>query len=176
MTPTDPEKYKNNFNINVSKRDKHQETKQALIIQTMQSNSTLSFIKKQPGITEFLKENKIQILIHEWTQTIQDVNVIGLLTKFSPSHYPKDFVLATMNSRSNKQNMTQFRIKQTSIIGEINNQKTRIQVYVVEVQNKDTRLAEKLLMKHDEDPVKFVWFQMRKINNEAFLTTIALVP
>jgi hypothetical protein len=42
--------------------------------------------------------------------------------------------------------MPHFKIKQTSITGEINNQKIRIQVYAFEVQNKDTRLAEKLLM------------------------------
>jgi hypothetical protein len=47
--------------------------------------------------------------------------------------------------------MSNFRIKQTSILEEINNRKTRIQVYVVEVQNKDARSAEKLLMKHEEE-------------------------
>jgi hypothetical protein len=42
--------------------------------------------------------------------------------------------------------MPHFRIKQTRILGEIKNRKTRIQVYEIEVKNKDTRLAEKLLM------------------------------
>jgi hypothetical protein len=65
-------------------------------------------------------------LIHKWTKHNLGVNVIGYLKKFSPLHHPKDYVLATMNSRLNKQNMPNFRIKQTIILGEINNQKTRI--------------------------------------------------
>jgi hypothetical protein len=158
MTLTYPEKYKNNFDSNLSKRYNHEVTKKAVIIQIMQSNSTLSFIKKQPRVIEFLKANKVQISIHEWAQTIWDVNVVGFLTKFSPLHHPGDFILATINSRSNKQNMPEFRIEKTSIQGEINNEKTSIQVYVIEVQNQDTRLAEELLMKHDEDTVKFVLF------------------
>ena len=175
MTLTGPEKYKNNFEVKVSERDKNEEIKQAVIIQTIQSNSTLSFIKKQPGVIEFLKGNKIQISIHEWTQSIWDVNVVGFLTKFSPAHHPKDFVLATLKTRLNKQTMPHFKIKQTSILSEINNRKIRIQVYAIEVQNKDTRQAEKQLMKHDEDPVEFVSFRMRKINTEAYQTAIALV-
>jgi hypothetical protein len=103
------------------------------------------------------------------------VNVAGFLTKFSPAYHPKDFVLVTLNNRLNKQTMPHFKIKQTSILGEINNRKIRIQVYAIEVQNKDARLAEKLLMKHEEDPVEFVSFRMRKINIEAYQTAIALV-
>jgi CRISPR/Cas system endoribonuclease Cas6 (RAMP superfamily) len=103
------------------------------------------------------------------------VNVVGFLTKFSPVHHPKDLVLATLNTRLNKQTMTHFKIKQTSISGEINNRKVRIQVYATEVKNKEAKLAEKLLMKHEEDPVKFVSFRMRKINIEAYQTAISLV-
>ena len=103
------------------------------------------------------------------------MNVVGFLTKFSPAHHPKDFVLATLKTRLNKQTMPHFKIKQTSILSEINNRKIRIQVYAIEVQNKDTRQAEKQLMKHDEDPVEFVSFRMRKINIEAYQTAIALV-
>ena len=103
------------------------------------------------------------------------MNVVGFLTKFSPAHHPKDFVLATLNTRLNKQTMPHFKIKQTSILSEINNRKIRIQVYAIEVQNKDTRQAEKQLMKHEEDPVEFVSFRMRKINIEAYHTAIALV-
>jgi hypothetical protein len=104
-------------------------------------------------------------LIHEWTQSIGDLNVVGFFTEFSPSHHPKNFVLATINTRLIKQNMPYFKIKQTGILGEINNGRTRIQVYAIEVQNKDTRLAEKLLMQHDEDPVEFILFRIHKINN-----------
>jgi hypothetical protein len=175
MTLADPEKYKNNFDVKVSERDKNKEIKQAVIIQTIQSNSTLSYIKKQPGVIEFLIANKIQISIHEWTQSIWDVNLVGFLTKFSPANHPKDFVLASLNTRLNKQTMPHFKIKQTSISGEINNRKIRIHVYAIEVQNKDARLAEKLLIKHEEDPVEFVSFRMRKINIEAYQTAIALV-
>lgn len=103
------------------------------------------------------------------------MNVVGFLTKFSPAHHPKDFVLATLKTRLNKQTMPHFKIKQTSILSEINNRKIRIQVYAIEVQNKDTRQAEKQLMKHEEDPVEFVSFRMRKINIEAYQTAIALV-
>jgi hypothetical protein len=67
MTLTDSEKYKNNFDVKVSERDKNEEIKQAVIIQTIQSNSTLSYIKKQPGVIEFLKADKIQISIYKWT-------------------------------------------------------------------------------------------------------------
>jgi hypothetical protein len=175
MILTDPEKYKNNFDVKVSERDKNEEIKQAVIIQTIQSNSTLSYIKKQPRVIELLKANKIQILIHEWTQSIWDVNIVRFLTKFSPSHHPKDFVLATLNTRLNKRTMPHFKIKQTSISGEINSRKIRIQVYAIEVQSKDARLAEKLLIKHEEDPVEFVSSRMRKINIEAYQTAIALV-
>jgi hypothetical protein len=103
------------------------------------------------------------------------MNVVGFLTKFSTAHHPKDFVLALLNTRLSKQTMPHFKIKQTSITGEINNLKIRIQVYAIEVQNKNARLAEKILMQHEEDPVEFVSFRMRKINNEAYQTAIALV-
>jgi hypothetical protein len=71
--------------------------------------------------------------------------------------------------------MAHFRLKQSRVFGEINNHKTRIQFYIVEVQAIDTRLAEKLLMNHEEDPVEFVFFHMRIIKNEAYLNNIALV-
>jgi hypothetical protein len=60
MTLTDPEKYKNNFDVKVSERYKNEEIKQAVIIQTIQSNHTSSCIKKQPGVIEFLKANKFK--------------------------------------------------------------------------------------------------------------------
>jgi hypothetical protein len=60
MTIIDPEKSKNNFNMNESERDKLEETKLGVIIQTIQSISTLSYIKKQPGVIKFLIASKVQ--------------------------------------------------------------------------------------------------------------------
>jgi hypothetical protein len=112
MTLTDPEKYKNNFDINVSGRDK-----QEVIIQTIHSNSTLPFINKQPGRYRIFKSKQNSNFDPQMDTNNCDVNVVGFL---SPSHHPKDYVLATINSRLNKQNMPQFRIKQTRILRERN--------------------------------------------------------
>jgi hypothetical protein len=57
MTLIDPEK---NFDINVSKRDRHEETKKALIIQTIQSSSALSCIKKQLGVIHNFEAKKFK--------------------------------------------------------------------------------------------------------------------
>jgi hypothetical protein len=85
-----------------------------------------------------------------------------------PSISPKRLCVSNIKYQIKQTKHATFKIKQTSVTGEINNRKIRIQVYAIEVQNKDTRLAEKLLMKHEEDPVKFVSFRIRKIKSEAY--------
>jgi hypothetical protein len=176
MALSGEEIYRNHFDIHYSTLKNDEETKQAIIIQYIQINLTLSAIKNQPGVLAFLKTNKIYINIHEWTPTNWDVTCIGFLSKFLPSHHPKELALLTITTKfAFLKQMPQSRLKQVTIRSTIYNKIVSIKVYAIETVNKDTRAAEKLFLKHAEDPDEFIAFKMQKINQKAFNNAIALV-
>jgi hypothetical protein len=53
MALSEEEIYRNHFDINYSTRKNDEETRQAIIIQSIQTNLTLSAIKNQPGVLAF---------------------------------------------------------------------------------------------------------------------------
>jgi hypothetical protein len=50
MALSEEEIYRNHFDIHYSTRKNDEETRQAIIIQSIQTNLTLSAIKNQPGV------------------------------------------------------------------------------------------------------------------------------
>ena len=176
MALTSDDIYNNHFDIHFKTYPRQDEVKQAVIIQTIQTTLSLAEIKKQPGVIAFLSAHKIQLSIHEWTTSIWEVNTIGFLSNFSPRHHPKEMALFTLTTKFKSiRQMPQFRIKQEQVQAEINNQKVRIQVYAIEVQSKDKQLADKLLLKHAEDPDEYVSYRMRYVSSKAFNNAVALV-
>jgi hypothetical protein len=140
-------------------------SRKSSIIQSIQTNLTLSAVKNKPGVLAFLKKTKIHINIHEWTPTNRYVTCTAFLSKFSPSHHPKGLALLTITKKfAFLKQMPHFRLRQVTRRSTIHSKRVSIKVYAIETSNKVTRAAEKLFLKHAEDPDEFIAFKMQKIN------------
>jgi hypothetical protein len=168
--------YNNHFDIHKMESRKQDGESHVIIIQTIQTHLTLSNIKKQNGVLDFLKTNGIHISIHEWTPTIWDVKTIGFLTKFSPSHHPKE--VATNSFNTTMKNTTknyQYRLRYTFVQATICNRTVRVPVYAIEVMTSEVKAAEKQIIKSVIHPDEYISFRMRNVNPTAFQNAVALV-
>ena len=168
--------YKNHFEIHKVESRKQNGEHQVTVIQTIQTHLTLSNIKKQNGVLEFLKTNGIHVSLHEWTAATWDVKTIGFLTKFSPSHHPKELATISFNTTLKKDNKgPQFRLRYTFVQSVINEKTVRVPVYAVEVKSEDAKTAEQHILKAISTPDAFISFRMRSINSKAYQHAVALV-
>ena len=176
MSLNNQEVYLNHFEPHHRERQTESVVKEVVIIQTLRTSLSLSEIKRQTGVIDYLKTHNIQLSAHEWTTSIWNVQSIGFLTKYSPTHQPKELVLFNMNKKYGKiNNMPQFKLKPTSVATTINKQRIRVQVYAIEVQAKDAKMAEKVMLTTSDSPEDFISFRMKRMNYKAFQHAIAMV-
>ena len=168
--------YAANFDLHYTTRQKQEDMKQVVIIQTIKTTSTIAYIKKQPGILPFLKANNIQVSAHEWISTIWDVTTIGFFSKYSPQHHPKDMATFHVNTQlAHIKKLPHFRLRQVAVQSSFKGRRLRIQVYAVEVAAKDARQAESLILKHMDGPEDFISFRLRNVNPKAFNNAVAII-
>jgi hypothetical protein len=185
MALNDPEVHKNHFEVHqehrtITKNKAYpaEVTKEThiTVIQAIQTSLTLSTLKKLPGVLESLQANKIYITVHEWIPETWNVKTIGFLTKYSLAHHPKDTITETLNTQFKKnKGMPKFRIVPTVVCSTINNIPVRVQVYAIEVQTQDAKLAEKVLLSTLEALDDYVSFRVKSVNPTAYKHAIAVV-
>jgi hypothetical protein len=94
---TNPEIYRNHFNLHETFTSKNSVIKMFTMIQELQTTSTLVEIKHNSEIFQFLRQHKIHFYDHAWKIDKWNVKTIGFLPKFSPIHHPKDLATKALN-------------------------------------------------------------------------------
>jgi hypothetical protein len=137
------------------------------MIQDFQSSSTLVEIKRNSEIFHFLHQHKIHLYDHEWKINEWNVKTIGFLPNFPPIHHPKDLATKALNMTFKHESMMpNFRLCKVTVTTTMFNTNFCIQVYAIEVQDKDIKAANRLLMywKYPSRSVEFRFIFVRVIH------------
>jgi hypothetical protein len=173
MALQNSEVYQNHFDAH---KEDTPDSYQVTVIQAVQMTMSVSTLKRVPGFMEILQSNNAYITPHEWLSDIWEVRTIGFLTQYSPNHYPKEATTKDLNALfKNNTAMPQYRLKCTVISSLINQTPVRVSVYAIEVQVRDIREAEKIMLKASQNPDYYISFRLKKMNPTAFRHAVAIV-
>jgi hypothetical protein len=96
----------------------------------LQTQHSVETLKKQPGVLDFLKTQKIKIYHHKWKAEEWNVRSAGFLPRFSPLHHPKEMVVKSLNTRfKTTKNMPEFRSCKMTVFTHIYNTLLRIHTF-----------------------------------------------
>jgi hypothetical protein len=166
--------HQNHFNINSIQIGRKKDGVLYTVIQELQTQHSVETLKKQPGVLDFLKTQKIKIYHHKWKPEEWNVRSAGFLPRFSPLHHPKEMVVKSLNTRfKTTKNMPEFCICKMTVFTHIYNILLKIQVYAVEINSQNLSLFNKLMMKNVNHPEEYIPFQMQRANKEAYSKAIA---
>ena len=166
--------YNNHFDLHKVEIGKEKEKQLVTIIQEIQSEQSLAFLKKNTQLITFLKEHRIRLQQHEWRAEEWNTRMIGFLPQLSPTHFSKELATKIFTSKLKGVNdAPRFKLKQITVATTLLNTRIRVQVYGIEVQAQDFYTANRIMVKHTNAPEDFVSFRLQRINVPAFNNAIA---
>jgi hypothetical protein len=145
------------------------------VIQEVQSILNLEEMKQNTEVISYLKDQKIQLYLHEWTSAEWNVRAVGFLPQISPSHHTKENVNTLLDQHVRTiESMPKIRIRTMLLHTKVQNTFLKVRVYALEVQAEEYNLANKLLVRNVQYPAEYVPFRIRGVNEKAFNNSIAI--
>ena len=171
-----PAIYTNHFDIHQVPIGRDNKEVLNIIIQEFSSILKLNEMKRQSEIIPFLRQINMRLSEYEWSADIWNTKVIGFLTKYDPSYFPKEYVYQRVSNLLKAVNdLADFKIRQIRVSTEVLGSRITIQVYAIEVKREDHHKAHKQFLKHLESPEEYISFRTQEINEKAFKNAVAVV-
>lgn len=149
-----------------------------IIIHRLRGISTISSLKKDHKIMEYLQNHNVRINAHDWKEDEWDFKMLGFLTQVYPSAMSNEYATKIISTQLKlpvkKQKAPHFRIKSFPIKSTSKENNLKTKVFGIEVRTKDAKMMETVL-KDNIAPGAFVPFRMKTINEEAYNKAIRYV-
>ena len=149
----------------------------AYIIHRVRVSTTFKALKNEPRIAAFLRENKVYLTEHRWTEDVWNTTQIGFIIGLDPAFLyspaqAHEKMSKAISAKAPGQMIPKFAMAFCTPNAKISNTEARTKAYAIEVE-KDNGSTMINLMKHVcKDMHEFVPFQMKTRHKEAFVRII----
>ena len=148
----------------------------AYIIHRVRVSTTFKALKNEPRIAAFLRENKVYLTEHRWTEEVWNTTQIGFILGLDPAFYSPaqahEKMSKAISAKAPGQSIPKFAMAFCTPNAKISSTEARTKAYAIEVEKDNGSAMINLMKRVCKDTHEFVPFQMKTRHKEAFVRII----
>ena len=148
----------------------------AYILHRIRISTSFKELKNEFRIAAFLRENKVYLTEHRWTEDVWNTTQIGFIIGLDPVFYSPaqahEKMWKAISAKAPGQSIPKFAMAFCTPNAKISNTEARTKAYAIEVEKHNGGVMINLMKQVCKDTHEFVPFQMRTRHKEAFVRII----